>query len=151
MFRSQAQGNPELTNLLGEKCIAVMLIYEKLENLIHPVFCVNQEAGGVGSRGLWCILFFMVGVPPAVQSMILSVAKRRQDYSSRNVHRSVWGNGALRSHSCVCKSREKIVWVSLGMKVDQVKGSQTNPDLRLFWSTINLLWCLLDALFESSP
>ena len=85
--------------------------------------------------------FLMVGgTTSAVQSMILSVAKRGDKIIlPRNVHRSVMGAmvlcGAIPVY--VNPEGEDRLGISLGMKVDQVKGqSKPIPTPRLFWSTI---------------
>ena len=64
--------------------------------------------------------------------------KGRQDYSSRNVHRSVMGAMVLCGAIPVCEiPRRRSFGISLGMKVDQVKRAiKANPTPRLFWSTI---------------
>ena len=47
----RGRGNPELVNLLGEKCVGIDVNSMKpLDNLCHPVSVIR----GTGSRGLWC-------------------------------------------------------------------------------------------------
>ena len=73
----RGRGNPELVQLLGEKCVSLDVNSMKpLDNLCHPVSVIREaeelaaEAFGAASA------YLMVGgTTSAVQSMILSVVK----------------------------------------------------------------------------
>ena len=88
----RGRGNPELVQLLGEKCVSLDVNSMKpLDNLCHPVSVIREaeelaaEAFGAASA------YLMVGgTTSAVQSMILSVVKAGDKIIlPRNVHKSV--------------------------------------------------------------
>ena len=88
----RGRGNPELVQLLGEKCVSLDVNSMKpLDNLCHPVSEIREaeelaaEAFGAASA------YLMVGgTTSAVQSMILSVVKAGDKIIlPRNVHKSV--------------------------------------------------------------
>ncbi|MEF2794592.1 MAG: arginine decarboxylase, partial [Hydrogeniiclostridium sp.] len=90
----RGRGNPELVQLLGEQCVSMDVNSMKpLDNLCHPISVIRDaerlaaEAFGAANA------FLMVGgTTSAVQSMVLSVAKRGEKIIlPRNVHRSVMG------------------------------------------------------------
>ena len=87
----RGRGNPELVQLLGEKCVSLDVNSMKpLDNLCHPVSVIREaeelaaEAFGAASA------YLMVGgTTSAVQSMILSVVKAGDKIIlPRNVHRA---------------------------------------------------------------
>ncbi len=132
----RGRGNPELTNLLGEKCVSIDVNSMKpLDNLIHPV-SVIREAEELAAEAFGASHAFLMvgGTTSAVQSMILSVAKRGDKIIlPRNVHRSVMGAmvlcGAIPVY--VNPEGEDRLGISLGMKVDQVKRAiKANPDAK---------------------
>ena len=88
----RGKGNPELTELLGEKCMALDVNSMKpLDNLIHPISVIKEaeelaaEAFGADNA------FFMVGgTTSSVQAMIMTAITRGDKIIlPRNVHRSV--------------------------------------------------------------
>ena len=105
----RGRGNPELAALLGEKCVNMDVNSMKpLDNLCHPVSvireaeCLAAEAFGAAHA------FLMVGgTTSAVQSMILSVAKRGEKIILAP-QRTPQCNGShdfMRRCSCLCKPR----------------------------------------------
>ena len=132
----RGRGNPELAALLGEKCVNMDVNSMKpLDNLCHPVSvireaeCLAAEAFGAAHA------FLMVGgTTSAVQSMILSVAKRGEKIIlPRNVHRSVMGAMILCGAVPVyvnpdCDHR---LGIPVGMSVSAVKKAiQQHPDAK---------------------
>ena len=90
----RGRGNPELTALLGQKCMSMDVNSMKpLDNLCHPV-SVIRDAEQLAAQAFGAAHAFLMvgGTTSAVQSMILSVAKRGEKIIlPRNVHRSVMG------------------------------------------------------------
>ena len=90
----RGRGNPELTRLLGEACVAMDVNSMKpLDNLCHPI-SVIREAEELAAQAFGAAHAFLMvgGTTSAVQSMILAVAKRGDEIIlPRNVHRSVMG------------------------------------------------------------
>ena len=90
----RGRGNPELTELLGEKCVRMDVNSMKpLDNLCHPV-SVIREAEELAAQAFGAAHAFLMvgGTTSAVQAMILSVAKRGEKIIlPRNVHRSFMG------------------------------------------------------------
>ncbi|MCR4749752.1 MAG: aminotransferase class I/II-fold pyridoxal phosphate-dependent enzyme [Lachnospiraceae bacterium] len=87
----RGRGNPELVELLGEKCVGLDVNSMKpLDNLCHPVSVIRQAedltADAFGAEHA----FLMVGgTTSAVQSMILSCCKPGEEIIlPRNVHKS---------------------------------------------------------------
>ena len=88
----RGRGNPELVELLGEKCVGLDVNSMKpLDNLCHPVSVIHEAekltADAFGAKNA----FLMVGgTTSAVQNMILSVCKAGDKIIlPRNVHKSV--------------------------------------------------------------
>ena len=122
----RGRGNPELTRLLGEACVSMDVNSMKpLDNLCHPV-SVIREAEGLAAQAFGAAHAFLMvgGTTSAVQSMILSVAKRGDEIIlPRNVHRSVMGAMVLCGAIPVyvnpeCDDR---LGIPLGMSVAAVK------------------------------
>ena len=132
----RGRGNPELVNLLGEKCVGIDVNSMKpLDNLCHPV-SVIAEAEQLAAEAFGAAHAFLMvgGTTSAVQSMILSVVKRGDKIIlPRNVHRSVVGAlilcGAVPVYvNPECDMR---LGIPLGMKVEQVeKAIKENPDAK---------------------
>ena len=90
----RGRGNPELTQLLGEKCVSMDVNSMKpLDNLCHPVSVIREaEELAADAFGAAHAFLMVGGTTSAVQAMILSVAKRGEKIIlPRNVHRSVMG------------------------------------------------------------
>ena len=119
----RGRGNPELVQLLGEKCVSLDVNSMKpLDNLCHPVSVIREaeelaaEAFGAASA------YLMVGgTTSAVQSMVLTAVKRGEKIIlPRNVHRSVMGamvlGGAVPVY--VNPAGDKRLGIPLGMRVE---------------------------------
>ena len=74
----RGRGNPELVELLGEKCVGIDVNSMKpLDNLCHPVSVIRDAEELAADAFHAEHAFLMVGgTTSAVQSMILSVCKR---------------------------------------------------------------------------
>lgn len=88
----RGRGNPELAQLLGERCVGLDVNSMKpLDNLCNPVSVIKEAeelaAEAFGSKHA----FFMVsGTTSAVQSMVLTACKAGEKIIlPRNVHKSV--------------------------------------------------------------
>ena len=132
----RGRGNPELVQLLGEQCVSMDVNSMKpLDNLCHPISVIRDaerlaaEAFGAANA------FLMVGgTTSAVQSMVLSVAKRGEKIIlPRNVHRSVMGAMVLCSAVPVYVNPEcdSDLGIPLGMSVAAVERAiRENPDAK---------------------
>ena len=98
----RGRGNPELVELLGQRCVGIDVNSMKpLDNLCHPVSVIREaeEMAAEAFGAAWA--FLMVGgTTSSVQSMILSSCKKGDKIIlPRNVHRSVINalvlNGAI--------------------------------------------------------
>ena len=86
------RGNPELVELLGEKCVGMDVNSMKpLDNLCHPVSVILEaEALAAEAFGAENAFFMVGGTTSSVQSMVLSACKAGDKIIlPRNVHRSV--------------------------------------------------------------
>ena len=132
----RGRGNPELVQLLGEQCVSMAVNSMKpLDNLCHPISVIRDaerlaaEAFGAANA------FLMVGgTTSAVQSMVLSVAKRGEKIIlPRNVHRSVMGAMVLCGAVPVYVNPEcdSDLGIPLGMSVAAVERAiRENPDAK---------------------
>lgn len=132
----RGRGNPELVELLGEKCVGMDVNSMKpLDNLCHPI-SVIREAEELAAEAFGAAYAFLMvgGTTSAVQSMILSVAKRGDKIIlPRNVHRSVMGAmvlcGAIPVY--VNPENDERLGIPLGMSVKSVeKAIENNPDAK---------------------
>ena len=88
----RGRGNPELVELLGEKCVGLDVNSMKpLDDLCHPSSVIREaEALAAEAFGAAHAFFMVGGTTSAVQSMILSVCKEGDKIiMPRNVHKSV--------------------------------------------------------------
>ncbi len=132
----RGRGNPELTALLGEKCVGMDVNSMKpLDNLCHPV-SVIREAEELAAEAFGAAHAFLMvgGTTSAVQSMVLAVAGRGDKIIlPRNVHRSVMGAMVLCGAVPVyvnpeCDDR---LGIPLGMSLSAVeKAIRENPDAK---------------------
>ena len=132
----RGRGNPELVELLGEKCVGMDVNSMKpLDNLCHPV-SVIREAEELAAQAFGAAHAFLMvgGTTSAVQSMVLSVAKRGDKIIlPRNVHRSVMGAMVLCGAVPVyvnpeCDDR---LGIPLGMRLEEVERAiLQNPDAK---------------------
>ena len=132
----RGRGNPELVELLGEKCVGMDVNSMKpLDNLCHPI-SVIREAEELAAEAFGAAHAFLMvgGTTTAVQAMILSVAKRGEKIiMPRNVHRSVMGAmvlcGAVPVY--VDPACEERLGIPLGMRVSDVERAiRENPDAK---------------------
>ena len=128
------RGNPELVELLGERCVSIDVNSMKpLDNLCHPV-SVIKEAEELAAEAFHAEHAFLMvgGTTSAVQAMVLSCCKKGDKIIlPRNVHRSVINSLVL----CGAKPEyvnpdvDNSLGISLGMKVSQVEQAiLNNPD-----------------------
>lgn len=132
----RGRGNPELTALLGERCMNLDVNSMKcLDFLCHPV-SVIKDAEELAAEAFGAAHAFLMvgGTTSAVQSMVLAVSKKGEKIIlPRNVHRSVMGamvlNGALPVY--VDPECDDNLGISLGMGVEGVKKAiLANPDAK---------------------
>ena len=132
----RGRGNPELVELLGEKCVSLDVNSMKpLDNLGHPVSVIREceeltaDAFGAASA------FLMVnGTTSAVQSMILAVCKAGDKIIiPRNVHKSVINALVLCGGIPIYVDVEvnHKIGIALGVTVDAMqKAMDENPDAK---------------------
>lgn len=132
----RGRGNTELATLLGEKCVSMDVNSMKpLDNLCHPI-SVIKEAEDLAAEAFGAAHAFLMvgGTTSAVQSMILSVAKRGDKIIlPRNVHRSVMGAMVLCGAVPVYVNPEcdERLGIPLGMSLDSVrKAMESHPEAK---------------------
>ncbi|WP_299446750.1 aminotransferase class I/II-fold pyridoxal phosphate-dependent enzyme [uncultured Phascolarctobacterium sp.] len=132
----RGRGNPELRELLGEKCVNLDVNSMKpLDNLCHPV-SVIRDAEQLAAEAFGAAhAFFMVGgTTSSVQSMVLSSTKAGDKIIlPRNVHKSVINalvlNGAVPVY--INPEVDSRLGISLGMEISEVeKAIRENPDAK---------------------
>ncbi|NLL76315.1 MAG: aminotransferase class V-fold PLP-dependent enzyme [Clostridiales bacterium] len=128
------KGNPELVELLGEKCVGIDVNSMKpLDNLCHPV-SVIREAEELAAEAFHAHHAFLMvgGTTSAVQAMVLSCCKKGDKIIlPRNVHRSVINALVLCGAKPVYVNPDvdQNLGISLGMRVTQVEQAiLSNPD-----------------------
>lgn len=132
----RGRGNPELVELLGQRCIDIDVNSMKpLDNLCHPVSVIREAAelaaDAFGAAGA----FLMVGgTTSAVQAMVLSACKRGDKIIlPRNVHKSAINAlvlcGAIPVY--IDPKVDKKLGIPLGMELADVKAAMDeNPDAK---------------------
>lgn len=130
----RGRGNPELVELLGEKCVGIDVNSMKpLDNLCHPV-SVIRDAEELTARAFNAENAFLMvgGTTSAVQAMILSSCKRGDKIIlPRNVHKSAINALVLCGAIPVYVNPEvnPELGISLGMDLASVKEAiENNPD-----------------------
>ena len=130
----RGRGNPELSELLGDRCGNMDVNSMKpLDNLCHPVSVIKAAEELAAEAFGAAHAFLMVGgTTSAVQSMALACCKKGDKIiMPRNVHRSIINALVL------CGARpvyvnpdvDRHLGISLGMKVEQVEQAiRDNPD-----------------------
>ena len=102
------RGNPELVELLGEKCVGIDVNSMKpLDNLCHPVSVIKEaEELAADAFGAKHAFLMVGGTTSSVQAMVLSCCKKGDKIIlPRNVHRSVnQCSCSLWSASGICES-----------------------------------------------
>ena len=128
------RGNPELVELLGEKCVGIDVNSMKpLDNLCHPV-SVIREAEELAAEAFGASHAFLMvgGTTSAVQAMVLACCKKGDKIIlPRNVHRSAINSLVLCGAKPIYVNPDvnPELGISLGMKVSQVEQAiRQNPD-----------------------
>ncbi len=130
----RGRGNPELVDLLGEKCVKIDVNSMKpLDNLCNPVSVIREAEELAADAFGAAYAFFMVGgTTSSVQSMILSVCKAGDKIIlPRNVHKSVLNAlilcGAIPVYvNTLIHDR---IGIALGMRYEDVQATVlANPD-----------------------
>ncbi len=122
----RGRGNPELVDLLGDRCVGLDVNSMKpLDNLCHPVSVIREAeeltAEAFGAENA----FLMVGgTTSAVQSMILSTCKPGDEIIlPRNVHKSAINAlvlcGAIPVY--VEPKTDPRIGIALGVEIDEVR------------------------------
>lgn len=130
----RGRGNPELVQLLGEKCVGLDVNSMKpLDNLCHPISVIREAEELTADAFGAANAFLMVGgTTSAVQAMILSVCKAGDKIIlPRNVHKSAINALVLCGAIPVYVNPEvnSKLGISLGMEVSQVEQAIIdNPD-----------------------
>ena len=130
----RGRGNPELVQLLGEKCVGLDVNSMKpLDNLCHPVSVIKEaEELTADAFGADKAFLMVGGTTSAVQAMILSVCKAGDKIIlPRNVHKSAINALVLCGAIPVYVNPETnpTLGISLGMEISQVeKAINDNPD-----------------------
>ena len=130
----RGRGNPELVDLLGEKCVSLDVNSMKpLDNLCHPVSVIKEAEELAAEAFRADHAFFMVGgTTSSVQGMVLSCCKAGDKIIlPRNVHKSAINALVLCGAIPVYVNPEvnAQLGISLGMEVSQVeKAMDENPD-----------------------
>lgn len=128
------RGNPELVELLGDKCVGIDVNSMKpLDNLCHPTSVIRDAEELAAEAFRASHAFLMVGgTTSAVQAMILSCCKKGDKIIlPRNVHRSVINALVLCGAKPVYVNPDvdNNLGIALGMKVSQVEQAiMNNPD-----------------------
>mgnify|MGYP001183401421 FL=1 len=122
----RGRGNPELVQLLGEKCVSLDVNSMKpLDNLCHPVSVIKEAEELAAEAFRADHAFFMVGgTTSSVQSMVLSVCRAGDKIIlPRNVHKSVINALVLCGAIPVYVNPEvdKKLGISLGMEISEVE------------------------------
>ena len=129
----RGRGNPELVQLLGEKCVGMDVNSMKpLDNLCHPVSVILEaEALAADAFGAAHAFFMVGGTTSSVQSMVLSACKAGDKIIlPRNVHRSVINALVLCGAEPVYVNPkvDSKLGISLGMELGDVKKAiDENP------------------------
>ena len=128
------KGNPELVELLGEKCVGIDVNSMKpLDNLCHPV-SVIREAEELAAEAFGAAHAFLMvgGTTSSVQSMVLSCCKRGDKIiMPKNVHRSAINALVLCGAQPIYVNPDVDcrLGISLGMRLEQVEAAiRNNPD-----------------------
>lgn len=132
----RGRGNPELVDLLGEKCVGLDVNSMKpLDDLCHPSSVIRDaEALAAQAFGAANAFFMVGGTTSAVQSMILSVCKEGDKIiMPRNVHKSVINalilNGAVPVY--VNPEVDNRLGIALGMEPEKLRQAvEDNPDAK---------------------
>lgn len=128
------RGNPELVELLGERCVSIDVNSMKpLDNLCHPVSVIKEaEELAADAFGAEHAFLMVGGTTSAVQTMVLACCKKGDKIIlPRNVHRSVINAMVLCGAKPIYVNPDvdKSLGISLGMKRADVEAAiRENPD-----------------------
>ncbi len=132
----RGQGNKELTDFLGERCMTVDVNSMKpLDNLCHPVSVIKEsEELAADAFGAKHAFFMINGTTSAVQSMVLAACKNGEKIiMPRNVHRSAINALVISGATPVYVNPgvDKELGIPLGMSLKDVKSAiMANPDAK---------------------
>ena len=132
----RGRGNPELAELLGEKCVSLDVTSMKpLDNLGHPVSVIRRAEELTADAFGAAHAFLMVnGTTSSVQSMILSVCKAGDKIIlPRNIHNSV-SNALVLCGAVPVYVEAKVnprIGIALGVEVEEMRRvMDANPDAK---------------------
>lgn len=132
----RGRGNPELVELLGEKCVGIDVNSMKpLDNLGHPISIIRDaEELAADAFGSSHAFLMIGGTTSSVQTMILSTCKAGDKIIlPRNVHKSAINAlvlcGAIPIY--IEMSVDPKIGIALGLKNDRVaKAIKDHPDAK---------------------
>ena len=132
----RGRGNPELVELLGEKCVGIDVNSMKpLDNLGHPISIIRDaEELAADAFGAAHAFLMIGGTTSSVQTMILSTCKAGDKIIlPRNVHKSAINAlvlcGAIPIY--IEMSVDPKIGIALGLKNDRVaKAIKDHPDAK---------------------
>lgn len=130
----RGRGNPELVELLGEKCVSIDVNSMKpLDNLCHPVSVIKEaEELAADAFGASHSFLMVGGTTSSVQAMILSACKAGDKIIlPRNVHKSAINAlvlcGAIPVY--IDPKVDKNLGIPLGMELQDLQDAMINhPD-----------------------
>ncbi|MBM7636274.1 aminotransferase class I/II-fold pyridoxal phosphate-dependent enzyme [Streptococcus saliviloxodontae] len=130
----RGRGNPELVDLLGEKCVGIDVNSMKpLDNLGHPISIIREaEELAAAAFGASHAFLMIGGTTSSVQTMILATCKAGDKIIlPRNVHKSVINAlvlcGAVPIY--VQMSVQEPIGIALGLENDRVAQAMAeHPD-----------------------
>lgn len=132
----RGRGNPELVELLGQKCVGLDVNSMKpLDNLGHPV-SVIKDAEDLTAEAFGAAHAFMMvnGTTSAVQTMILAVCKAGDKIIlPRNVHKSVI-NALVLCGGVPVYVKAKVnpkIGIAMGIEIEEIeKAIKKHPDAK---------------------
>ena len=130
----RGRGNPELVELLGERCVGIDVNSMKpLDNLCHPVSVIKEaEELAADAFGAAHAFLMVGGTTSSVQSMVLTACKPGDKIIlPRNVHKSAINAlvlcGAVPVY--IDPKVDTALGIPLGMEAADVKAAiEANPD-----------------------
>ncbi len=141
----RGRGNPELVELLGEKCVGIDVNSMKpLDNLCHPVSVIKEaEELAADAFGAAHAFLMVGGTTSSVQSMVLSACKAGDKIIlPRNVHKSVINAlvlcGAVPVY--IHPKVDQLLGIPLGMELEDVRSAiEEHPDASAVLLIIRLI------------
>ena len=129
----RGRGNPELVQLLGEKCVGIDVNSMKpLDNLCHPVSVIREAEDLAADAFGAAHAFLMVGgTTSSVQGMVLSTCKPGDKIIlPRNVHKSAINALVLCGATPVYidPKVDKRLGIPLGMEVEDVRAAMEDVE-----------------------